>query len=68
MGRTIASTCVFKVCSFQSCLPQNNNVESQNLRRLQTETATANYFYFHLELNAASIRYAEVELWRRKRQ
>ena len=33
------------------------------MRRLRTETATANYFNFHLELNAFFIRYAEVEVW-----
>ena len=38
------------------------------LRRLQTETATANYINFHLELNASLIRYAEVEVWRRMRR
>ena len=43
---------------------QNNNVKS-NLRRLRTETATANYINFHLELNASFRRYAEVEVWRR---
>ena len=31
----------------------------QNLWGLRMETATANYFNFHLELNAALIRYAE---------
>ena len=48
---------------------QNNNVKNlHNLRRLRSETATANYFNFHLELNASSIRYAEVEVWRRMRR
>ena len=32
----------------------------QNLRRLRTETAMANYPNFHLELDAAHIRYAQV--------
>ena len=38
------------------------------MRRLRTETATANYFNFHLELNASFIRYPEVEVWRRMRR
>ena len=38
------------------------------MRRLRTETATADYFNFHLELNASFIRYAEVEVWRRMRR
>ena len=28
----------------------------QMLRRIRAETATGNYFYFHLELNAAYLR------------
>ena len=47
---------------------QNNNVRFLNLRSLRTETATANYFNFHLELNVSFIRFAEVEEWRRMRQ
>ena len=47
---------------------QNNNVKSPQLRRLRTETATANYFNFHLELYASFIRYAEVEVWRGMRR
>ena len=39
-----------------------------DLRRLRTETATANYFNFHLELNASFMRYAEVEVWCRMRR
>ena len=39
-----------------------------NLRRLRTETATANYFNFHLELNTSFLRDAEVEVWRRMRR
>ena len=39
-----------------------------DLRRLRTETATANYFNFHLELNASFICYAEVEVWCRMRR
>ena len=38
------------------------------MRRLRTETATANCFNFHLELNASFIRYAVVEVWRRMRR
>ena len=38
------------------------------MRRLRTETATANYFHFHLELNASFICYAEVEVWCRMRR
>ena len=38
------------------------------MRRLRTETATANYFNFHLELNASFICYAEVEVWCRMRR
>ena len=33
-----------------------------------TKTATANYFNFHLELNASFIRYGEVKVWRRMRR
>ena len=47
---------------------QNNNVNHHNLRRLRTETATANYVNFYLELYGSFIRYAEVEVWRRMRQ
>ena len=47
---------------------QNNNMKSPQSARLRTETATANYFNFHSELNASFIRYAEVEVWRRMRR
>ena len=53
---------------FLAVLFKTTTWNRQNLRRLRTETATANYFNFHLELNAAFIRHAEVELWRRMRQ
>ena len=33
-----------------------------------TKTATANYFNFHLELNASFLRYGEVKVWRRMRR
>ena len=39
-----------------------------NLRRLRTETAAANYFNFHLELNTSFLRDAEVEVCCRMRR
>ena len=39
----------------------------QNLRVPRKETPTADYLSFHLKLNAALVRYAEVNLQRHKR-
>ena len=60
--------CVLKLSTFPSRLTQNNNMKSPQSARLRTETATANYFNFHSELNASFIRCAQVEVWRRRRR
>ena len=58
------------------CYSNNNKLSSekyqrqcnhQDLRGPRKETLTANYLSFHLELNATLIRYAGVNLRRRKR-
>ena len=53
---------------FLAVLYKTTTWNHHNLHRLRTETATANYLNFHLELNASFVRYAEVEAWRRMRQ
>ena len=66
IGRTIAQQARFKI--FLHFLTVLCKTIHHDLRRLRTETATANYFNFHLELNASFIRYAEVEVWCRMRR
>ena len=67
LGRTIVRICVLKLSIFLSHPLQTATWSHQNLRRLRTETASENCFYFHSELHAAYIRYAKVEVGRRKR-
>ena len=68
MGRTIASTCLLKLCSFHSRAPQNDNVESQKFASSASGNRDGKLIYFHLELKAAQIRYSEVDLWHCKRR
>ena len=53
MGRTIASTCLLKLCSFHSRPPQNDNVQSQKLVSSAGGNRDSKLIYFHLELKAA---------------
>ena len=54
---------------FLAVLCKTTTWNNHNFRRLRTETAMANCFYFHLELNVSFIRHdAEVKAWCRMRQ
>ena len=53
-----------ELCTFVSLPQQNKNGNYPNLCGLRNETPTVNYVSFHLELNAALICYAAVNLWR----
>ena len=66
-GQNNSSVRAFWNCTFLSGPLQITTWNHQNKRGLRKETTMANYLSFHLELNAALIRYAEVNLRRRKR-
>ena len=53
MGRTIASTCLLKLCTFHSRAPQNDNVELQKFASSASGNRDGKLIYFHLELKAA---------------
>ena len=66
MGRTIASTCVNFVHLKPSSAKQQREIARICVSRTETETAI--FLNFHLELNTAYVSYAEVKVWHRKRR
>ena len=51
-----------------NCTLPNDDVKLPKFALPRTESLTADFKLFHLELNVANIRIALVDVWRRKRR